>query len=121
MNKSFPTRALVSIAIGASPVAMVAIQFTTSGGLDWPMVWGNEATVWSVLLSPFVVVGMLGLISTSNGSRSSIVVATIGCLASVAALCWTFDAVLSSGFAPWSKGDTEELELFYFWSSGWWR
>lgn len=92
------------------PQLLGALHLLVNGGQQWPMVWGNEAIVWSAIFSPFAVIALIYSVKIKNITAALIPAFTL-----------MFIALQSTqlGFSQSSKGDSENLQLIEFWTDQW--
>lgn len=110
------TVATTLIALSLVPESMAFYHLIHNGGMQWPMIWGNETRAWSAIFS------LLAL----NGSALAIVIrkqtpyrSTLLMLFASTIVALSMYALVWQGLGPSSKGDDDELHLKDFWSSGW--
>jgi hypothetical protein len=88
------------------PQAIGLFHLLIVGGLNWPMLWTNEAAAWTALLSFFAVLAFY------IGIRSKLYILSL--LPAVSfVFCWVIFFLV--GVEPSSKSDATELELLAFW------
>ncbi len=102
-----------------SPSIISKFQFAQSGGMGWPMIWGNEALAWSLMLSPLVFVSGYIAIQSKDSKKLTKIAVLASCLL-VTLHSWPDFIRLGFEITASSKGDVEYLELMQFWFSGWW-
>jgi hypothetical protein len=108
---------LLLIALSGAPLYIDVFQFVHGGGLEWPMIWGNEKRFWSVALSPLLVFGIYISFSRRNFQPK---VALASAIIAIVLIVPAFLDVYQLGFGASSKSDDEILRLSEFWISDWW-
>lgn len=105
--------AMLLIMLSQVPNGIAVYEFMNTGGLNFPMVWGNERIAWSAIFSIFALLGALIALIKKNGipKRSAILVV----VASIVVIFSIYE-LFSRGIGPSSKGDDKELRLIEFWS-----
>ncbi len=116
MNYKFTSVSLILLA--AAPFYLLFFQFLNNGGVQWPMIWTNEATFWGMLFSVFAIGGFLiAFKQRSNHPSFTVIIAIMAILV----LMPTLNNLINNGLEQSSKGDSETLEPLQFWVSGWWK
>ena len=106
------------VTVSLIPQGVVLYQFIYNGGLDWPMLWGNETVAWGAIFSSLAWLALLMAFKTKRSSpKGSAIIMLFASIIIVHSLY----ALVSPGLDPASKGDDEALQLMAFWSSGWWK
>lgn len=106
------------VLLSGLPLYVGFFHYINNGGLDWPMVWGNEQRYWSMIFSPLAVLGMCLSYSLYAINKTLFYGVTI--VATCMLFLLLYD-VLLMGFAPSSKIDSDNLDLLGFWISKWWQ
>lgn len=105
--------AMLLIMLSLVPNGIAVYEFMNTGGLHFPMIWGNERIAWSAIFSVFALLGaLIALINKSRMPKSSAVLMVV---AFVVVIFSIFE-LSSQGIGPSSKGDDRELQLLEFWS-----
>lgn len=104
--------------LSLAPQGIATYEFLYSGGVGWIMLWQNELAVWSGIFSVFAMLAVyIAYMNKKTSPMQSSVIAMVSLIIIVVSL----HSVVMKGGKPSSKGDSSELELLAFWSSGWWK
>jgi len=116
MNFKFISVTLILMA--PLPFYLSAFHLVNNGGLQWPMLWSNEAVFWGILFSVFAFGGFL--VAFKKRSKHPFFTLFAAIMTAVV-LMPTFINLINNGLEQSSKADSSTLEPLQFWVSGWWK
>jgi hypothetical protein len=109
---------IILILIGAIPIGISAFNYINSAGLQWPMIWQNEATIWGCIFSVFPIVGIGIATVNKRVKKYSLMIILIFALIIIFPSYYNF---FVNGIGQSSKQDSSTINLIEYWTSGWWK
>jgi hypothetical protein len=109
---------IILIFIGAIPVGILAFNYMNSAGLQWPMIWLNETTIWGCIFSVFPIVGVYISCVNKSVDRYSFLILVFFALIIIFP---SYYNLVVNGINQSSKQDSSTISLIGYWTSGWWK
>ncbi len=92
------------------PSFLGLLHFILYGGLQWSMIWNNEAAMWGVLLCPFALIALYKAIKNKHWLLTVLPAVSIAFVVAV---------LFKNGLGASSKSDAPNLDLVAFWYQQW--